>query len=653
MPAQNKFAEGSSITMRQSRMNPLVVFASLLLLSLASHVARAQVDERSRTPAPNAPEIAYTVSMPKPYTHFLEVEARLRYAAGAPASVALVMPVWTPGSYLVREFERNVEDFNAAEASGRALQWSKSNKNSWRVETGGARELRVTYRVYSNELSVRTNEVNDRHAFWNNAATLLYPDGNLGSPSTLRVEPFGGWKIATGLPPVAGERDTFRAENFDILYDSPFIVSNFKTVEFEVKGVPHRVVIDGEGNYDAERMRRDVQKIVSTEAEMMGEIPYHDYTFILLLGASGGGGLEHLNSTSLTWRRFGFSTEEDWRGFHGLVAHEFFHLWNVKRIRPDALGPFDYTQENYTRLLWVAEGFTDYYASLFLRRAGLLTDKQYLDDEARAFQNVQNTPGRLEQSAEESSFDAWIKQYRPDENTINSTISYYDKGAVVGLLLDLEIRKRSSGTHSLDDVMRALYKDFYKRGRNYTPEDFQRVAEAAAGTSLEDFFKAYVRGHDELDYNAALDTAGLRLDTASNVAGRPAAEEAYLGATFARDGEQVVGRTVPPGALVIRSVVAGTPAYEQGLNAGDEIVAVDGYRATRDFLAARINDRRLGDTVTLTVFRADELRTFSVKLGAHANATYRIIPVTGASEQQKRNYQSWLGAPFPQGGNPR
>ncbi|PYS82412.1 MAG: peptidase M61 [Acidobacteria bacterium] len=638
-PAQTTRTEGASNTMRHTRAQSLALAAFLILLPFTAHSARAQADERSRAAQPNAPEISYTVSIRKPYTHLLGVEARLRYSSGAPAAVELRMPVWTPGSYLVREFERNVEDFKAADAGGRALQWSKLNKNTWRIETSGARELRVSYNVYSNELSVRTNEVNDRHAFWNNAATLMYPDGSLGAPSTLRVEPLAGWKIATGLPAVSGQRDTFRAENFDILYDSPFLVSNFKTVEFEVKGVPHRVVIDGEGNYDAERMRRDVQKIVSAEADTMREIPYHDYTFILLLGASGGGGLEHLNSTSLTYRRFGFSTEADWRGFYGLVAHEFFHLWNVKRIRPDALGPFDYTQENYTRLLWVAEGFTDYYANLFLRRAGLTTDKQYLDDVARAFQNLQNTPGRLEQSAEESSFDAWIKYYRPDENSINSSVSYYDKGAILGLLLDLEIRKRSNGAHTLDDVMRALYNDFYKRGRNYTPEDFQRTAEAAAGTSLEDFFSRYVRGREELDYNAALDVAGLRLDTASAPDGRPAAEEAYLGATLDQTGDR----------LTVRNVPAGTPAYEQGLNAADQIVAVDGFRATRDFLNARLADRRPGDALTLTVFRADELRTLTFKLGGRTSAAYRILPVPQPTDQQKRNYQAWLAAPFPLG----
>jgi predicted metalloprotease with PDZ domain len=639
--------------MRQTRARKFLLLTALLLLPLASLDTRAQDDRREPSSAAPAPEISFTVSIRRPHTHMLEVEARLRYTSDAPAAVDLRMPVWTPGSYLVREFERHVQDFTATDGAGRALQWRKVNKDTWRVDTARARELRVRYNVYANELSVRTNEVNDRHAFWNNAALLFYPEGHLNAPSTLHVEPFKDWKIATGLPAVAGERNTFRAENFDVLYDSPFLVSNFKTVEFEVRGVPHRVVIDGEGNYDAERVRRDVQKIVEAEVEMMREIPYHDYTFILLLGASGGGGLEHLNSTSLTWRRFGFSTDADWRSFYTLVAHEFFHLWNVKRIRPDALGPFDYTAENYTRLLWVAEGITSYYENLHVRRAGLMTDSQYTDAIARDIQKLQETPGRLEQSAEESSFDAWIKQYRPDENTVNSTISYYDKGALIGLLLDLEIRRRSNGARSLDDVMRSLYTDFFKKNRNYTPEDFQREAEQAAGGSLEDFFRRFVRGREELDYDTALDVVGLRLDrTSTTEAGRPAAEEAFFGATFAREGEQIMGKAVQPDALVVKTVPAGTPAYEQGLNAGDQIVAVEGYRATLDFLNARIADKRPGDAVTLTVFRADELRTFPFKLGARTNASYRIVPARLPTEQQKRNYQAWLAAPFPQGGKP-
>jgi predicted metalloprotease with PDZ domain len=625
--------------MRHTRAKSFAPAACLFLFLLNAPAAFSQsVEQRSRVVPAGAPEIAFNVSMPRPHTHLLNVEARVSYRASAPASLDLLMPVWTPGSYLVREFERHVQDFEARDGSGRALVWTKTNKSTWRVETGGAREVRVRYSVYANELSVRTSELNDRHAFWNNANLLMYPGGLLGAPSTLKVEPFGDWKIATGLPAVPSAPNTFRADNFDVLYDSPFLVSNFKTLSFEVRGVPHRIVIDGEGDYDPERLRRDAQRITEAAVEVMKEIPYRDYTYMLMLAPARGGGLEHFNSTALILRRFGFSTVDDWVGVHTLFAHEIFHVWNVKLIRPDVLGPFDYTQENYTRLLWVAEGVTNYYESLLVRRAGLMSDRQYLNLMAQEMQKLQETPGRLEQSLEEASFDAWIEYYRSDENTVNTNVSYYDKGAILSLLLDLEIRRRSNGARSLDDVMRALYNDFYKKNRNYTSEDFQRVAEAAAGGSLEEFFRRYVRGRDELDYDAPLAWAGLRLDTRSDAAGRPAPQAANLGATL----EEKDGR------LSVKNVPAGSPAYEQGLSAADQIVAVDGYRATLAFLNERVTDKRPGEQLALTVFRADELRTLNIKLGARAAATYRIIPVAAPTEQQRRNYQAWLGAPFPQ-----
>src|SRR5260370_32149932 len=315
----------------------------LTAVLLACVIAFGVSNSHAQTSGPMSSDIWFVVSMPKPYTHLLEVEMRVKIPANlnVPNETDLIMPVWTPGSYLIREFERHVQDF-AADANGRALDWTKVNKNTWRVKTGGARKWRATYRVYANELSVRTSELNSDHAFWNNAALLMYPDGRLSPPSTLSIIPFGGWKIAIGLPAVDGQSNTFRAENFDVLYDSPVECSNFKQIDFQVRGVTHRIVIDGEGNYDPERMRREVQKIVEAEVALFDEIPYHDYTFILHLRSNTGGGLEHLNSTASGFRRNGFATEEGWRGFYGLVAHEFFHLWNVKRIRPDALGPFDY-----------------------------------------------------------------------------------------------------------------------------------------------------------------------------------------------------------------------------------------------------------------------------------------------------------------------
>ena len=601
-----------------------------------------------------APEVSFTIAMSRPHTHLFDVEVAVKRGptTTAPPQEQLVMPVWTPGSYLIREFERHVQDFNATDAAGQPLKWEKLNKDTWRVTTNGAREWHATYRIYANELSVRTSELNSSHAFWNNANLLMYLDGFLKSPVTLHVIAPDVWKVATGLPGVPGQRNTFHADNFDILYDSPFEVSNFKSLLFNVKGVAHRIVIDGAGNYDPDRMRRDVQKIVEAEVELMGgEVPYRDYTFILHLRQNGGGGLEHLNSTALGYPRFGFNiksgdratsaapnptsrSEPEYRSFLSLVAHEFFHLWNVKRIRPDALGPFDYTQENYTKLLWVAEGITDYYADVALRRAGLVTEEEFLTAAARSFQNLQNTPGRLVQSAEESSFDSWIKYYRQDENSINSQVSYYDKGAILGLLLDLQIRQRSHGSKSLDDVMRYLYTSFFKQNRNYTPADFQKTCELMAGSSLEEFFAKYVRGKDELDYNLALAAAGLRLETgATTTEGGKPVQKVFFGAELEQNEDR----------LMVGRVYAGSPAYEQGLNTGDQIVALNNMRVTADFFNARLAERKPGDLINLTIFRFDDLSTLLIKLGGRTEGTYKIVALPTQTELQKQIYRAWLG----------
>jgi predicted metalloprotease with PDZ domain len=613
--------------------------ASLLILPLLAVAQTPPVD------------ISFTIAMPRPHTHLFDIDIAIKRTANGPQEELLVFPVWTPGSYLIREFERQVQDFAAVDAAGQPLKWEKTNKNTWRVVTNGAREWHARYRVYANELSVRTSELNSGHAFWNNANLLMYLEGFLNNPSTVRVLAPDVWKVATGLPVVLGQKNTFRAENFDVLYDSPFEASNFKSLIFNVKSVAHRIVIDGEGNYDPERMRRDVQKIVETQVELMGgEVPYRDYTFILHLRSNAGGGLEHLNSAALGYPRFGFrivqgdrstsaapnandTPERDYRGFLALVSHEFFHLWNVKRIRPDALGPFDYTRENYTKVLWVAEGITDYYADLVLRRAGLISESEFLSATARSLQLLQFTPGRKVQSVEESSFDSWIKYYRQDENSVNSQISYYDKGAILGLLLDLEIRKRSNGAKSLDEVMRYLFTEFFKNNRNYGPADFQKACELMAGSSLAEFFNNYVHGTDELDYDAALEAAGLRLDRAGPISPRAGIDRSFFGADVTWENDR----------LMVSRVYAGSPAYEQGLNAGDQIVALDNMRVSRDFFNARMAEKKAGDLINLTIFRFDDLSTLLIKLGERRKGDFRIVPLPNATPAQKAVYKSWLG----------
>ncbi len=572
-------------------------------------------------PAP--PTVSYTISMSKPWTHLLEVEMRVKSAKFADKS-EIVMPVWTPGSYLVREYARHVEDFSAKDLSGNALNWSKTTKNTWSIDSKGLNEFVVNYNVYANELTVRTNELNDNHAFFTPAALLMFPRGFLNIPSTVTVKPYKDWKIATGLPKVDGKENTFVAENYDVLYDSPFEVGNFKEISFDVQGKPHRFVINGEGNYDMNKIARDTTKIIEESYKMFGDLPYKDYLFILNL--RGGGGLEHLNSTALQWNKFGF-TGSRYTDFLSLVAHEFFHLWNVKRIKPDALGPFNYEAENHTKLLWVAEGGTAYYEGVILQRAGLISDKEVLNIRAAQIQALQERPGRFETSLEEASFDAWIKYYRPDQNAINNQISYYDKGELVNFLLDLQIRKDSNGAKSLDDVFRYLYNEFAKKDKNYTPEDYKKTCELMAGKSLDGFFKPYVSGREEIDYDSIFNAFGLKFDVST---GR---QSSYLGANVAQEGEK----------LLIKVVPQGTPAYEQGLNFNDQIVAIDGLRATQTFLTTYLSEKKAGDKIKLTIFRFDELRDIEITLGGKGSTSYRITSMTNATDEQKALYRSYFG----------
>jgi predicted metalloprotease with PDZ domain len=616
-----------------SRIFNLSAFLIVTAATLLSMYRETPAQPRpAREPAPKtaqtqtaAPQIAYTVSMPKPWTHLLEVEMRLRWPS-ARQTVDVKMPVWTPGSYLIREYARHVQDF-AAKSGTAPLAWSKTSKNTWRIDAKGASEVVVSYRVYSNELTVRTNELNDEHAFWNNAALLMFPNGHLTAPSTVTVRPYGNWKIATGLPKVAGQPNTFRAANFDVLYDSPFEVSDFAEITFNVQGKPHRIVITGEGNYDLRQMAKDVARIADEGYKIFGEFPFEDYTFIVNL--RGGGGLEHMNSTALQWNRWGFKPQGRYNGFLNLVAHEYFHLWNVKRIRPDALGPFDYENENYTRLLWVAEGMTSYYESLLMRRAGIITDHEFLEEKASMIEQLQARPGRFETSLEEASMDAWIKYYRQDENSVNNQISYYDKGDIVSMMLDISIRTASGGAKSMDDVLRYLYNEFFKKGRNFTPEDFQKTAEMMAGRSLDDFFSKYVRGEGEIDYDGIVRSVGLKANVSE-----PGRSRAYIGADLAEES----------GRLTIRSVPADTPAYEQGLNTGDQIVAIDGYRAGQTFLQSYLGEKKPNDKVRLTIFRFDKLRDVTFTLGANLRKEYSFSPADNPTADQRRLYRGYMNA---------
>ncbi|WP_218079599.1 M61 family metallopeptidase [Anthocerotibacter panamensis] len=583
-------------------------------------------------PAVSAVGITYTVAMPDPTNHYYQVQMQVSEVPAEPQH--LVMPVWTPGSYLVREFARNVQGVQAVDSQGQPLTVTKTDKHTWKIAGTSTGGFTVNYQVYANELTVRSSHLTSDHGYFNGASIFPYLDGYKETPITLVIQPAATFKkIATGLPLVSEKNNTFQAQNYDILVDSPVLVGNFKEYSFTVRNVPHRLILDGQGNYDAPQLTNDVKKIVEEQSRTMGTIPYPDYTFLMLLSATGSGGLEHLNSTSLQVGFDRFKPAINYRRVLGLVSHEFFHLWNVKRIRPLGLGPFDYTREVYTNNLWIAEGTTSYYDDLFVRRAGLMETDIYLQNLADAIKDYQQTPGRLVQSLAQASFDTWIKYYRPDENSVNSSISYYDKGALVSFLLDMELRRLTDNRQSLDDVLRLMNQNFGQPGQpGYTDRDFQQTCEKVAGTGLADFFQKSVYTTAELDFKPALALAGLALKTESSKGEDDPKKRAYFGADIRNE----------TGPALITNVRSATPAALAGLNAGDDLIAIDGIRVDASSYKQRLADYLPPATVQFTVVRDRKLLVLPVTLQPQPDDIYKIARLPKPTAQQRAIYESWL-----------
>ncbi|PST84540.1 peptidase M61 [Pedobacter yulinensis] len=583
-------------------------------------------------------KIGFEVSFREPQAHYAEVE--MSVSGLARNYVDIKMPVWTPGSYLVREFSKSVEDF-AASAGGKKLRVEKVRKNAWRIYNGSAKAVRISYRVYAFELSVRTPFIDADHAFLSPTGIFMHPDGMISAPSTVKVIPFKTWSaVSTGLEPVAGQQFTYRAPNFDILYDSPIQVGNQEVFSFTAAGVKHEVAMVGEGNYDKARLQQDMPKVIEQATAIYGENPNKYYLFIVHNVERGGGGLEHLNSTTLEVSRNTYGTQAGYEGFLDLVAHEYHHLWNVKRLRPVALGPFDYDNENYTTNLWVAEGFTSYYENKIMLRAGFLTPEKFVTKLAGAIGTVVNTPGARVQSAAASSYDAWIIGYRPNENSRNNSISYYSKGEVVGMLMDLEIIRATKGAKSLDDVMKTMYWQVKKQGKGYTDAEFKACVEQIAGTSFTAFWNKYVTGTDEIEYAKYFGYAGI--DAVDDNKGKT---QATTGATAE------VGR-----AFTIASVNRNSAAWDDGLNVNDIVLSVDG-RDVADILSnvrlqsprinldilAPIAAKKVGDQVNLRILRAGLERQITLTLKASPVVRVKAGINPNANEPQKAVLKKWMG----------
>ncbi len=549
--------------------------------------------------------IRYTVRIPSPISHYAEVEGH--FPTNGASTLELFLPVWTPGSYLIREYARHIED----------VQGTKTRKNRWLIETAGLDTITVKYRVYCNELSVRTNFIDDRFALLQGAATFLTSPAMLDRQHEVILELPTGWHVsATGL---RGQEHRYTAEDYDMLVDSPILMGNSEAHEFSVDGKPHYLVNEGaDGEWDVAKSVGALEKIIECNRAMWGSLPYEKFVFLNILGeGAGGGGLEHKNSFYVLASRYATGTRQAYVSWPSLVSHEFFHVWNVKRMRPAELGPFDYENENYTTGLWVAEGFTNYYDRLTLVRAGLTTKEEFLASLSSLIESLQTTPGRLVQSVANASYDAWIKHYRPDENSVNSAISYYVKGAVIAFLLDAKIRAATAGVKSLDDVLRLAYLR-YSAARGFTEDEFRSVICAISGVDLLPWIHDAVDTTRELNYAEALHYYGLHFKTADSPL------KSWLGCEVKNDH----------GRLLVKT-------GSENFSAGDEIIAIGDYRISAEQWPQRMEQLQPGGKVSVLLARRERLIRVDSMLFAERTQSWKLEMDAGANEA----LTAWLAQP--------
>jgi len=596
--------------------------------------------------------IRYRVTPFDPNAHLFEVA--LEIDNPDPSGQILELPVWIPGSYMIREFARHIVTIEATRG-GRPVSIEKLDKCRWRVQ-GGKGPVALRYEVYAWDLSVRGAHLDSSHGFFNGTSVFLRVAGREDERCGLELVPPPAelgldWRVATTLPSAGaspGAFGSYCAPDYDALIDHPVEMGQFSLTRFSAGGATHEIAITGRHDTDCERLARDLRRVCAAQARLFepgtGRAPFDQYMFQVTAVGEGYGGLEHRNSTALITRRDDLpwpgmrGTPEGYRRFLGLCSHEYFHAWHVKRIKPQAFVRYALGSENYTRLLWIFEGFTSYYDDLMLTRAGVITQTEYLGSLAHTIGQVIKSPGRFRQSLAESSHDAWIKYYRQDENAPNAIVSYYAKGALLALCLDALIRTQTQGTASLDDVMRLLWqrygRDFYDRDGHIgsaargLPEDgFAEIVREATGLSVARILSRWVEGTGDLPLAQSLKELGIRMSLKSqdNAAAR-------LGLRLSESG----------GRLRVTSVIQDGTANRAGVSAGDEIVAINGIRADLSLLNRRVTRTAPDHRIRAHLFRRDELVEVEIGVGRAEPSEATLSLIDEADEATRALREGWL-----------
>ena len=567
--------------------------------------------------------VSYELRMPKPQNHYFEVQ--LNISENSDKQVEVKLPVWAPGSYLVREFSKNINLVKAFTKDGKALKVSKKSKNAWVIDAGSEKNIQVKYEVYSFEVSVRTPFLDLSHGFVSGSGIFMYVDKAKNQAGTLTVFPHESFKrISTSLPFAETDKSNgqrFLFENYDQLVDCPLEIGNQEIFEFTSAGVTHTVAMYGEANYDVNDLKRDMAKIVEAETAVFGINPNKNYTFIVHNVVDGQGGLEHMNSCVLSVNRWTYAGQQ-YVDFLNLVAHEYFHLWNVKRIRPIELGPFNYDEENYTSLLWVMEGFTSYYDELILRRTGFYSEETFLAKLQSSINYVEGTPGSRVQPVAHASFDAWVKAYRPNENSSNTSMTYYSRGSVLASVIDAMIVAESDGKKCLDHFMQQLYKTYYEGlKRGFSEAEFKQELAKFMGKNMDEFFLKYVDGTEIIPYKEFYAPVGLSVQDVST-------NNPSFGASFREEG----------GKVMVKSVRFGSSAEEAGISVGDEIIGCNAYRVDQSMLEGMLNGLSNLEGCDLLIAR-DEL-LFSVHVTIRNFKKPQFLLTKSSSNEKRLHY--WL-----------
>ncbi len=575
--------------------------------------------------------VNYTINLNEPKTHYIKVDIEI---PSAPAeAIDLKLPTWLPGAYKLGEFSANIEQFKATNGEVEPVKWRKIDKLTWQVSAKPGQKVRISYNVYAFQLADDASYLCDDFAIVNPGTVCLAVIPFMESPCTLKVMLPEQWKrISTGMPQKNDSMSTFLAKDYHQLMDCPMLIGNHLHHTFEVNGIPHEVAIEGKGNIDVDEFLKDLERITESEIEMMQHVPYDRYVYLLLI-TDRDAGLEHCNSTLIFERRDSFKPRKKYTTMISIFSHELYHAWNVKALRPRELVNPDYFTETYTDLLWVSEGFTNYYHFLFLLRPGVMNLKEYIESVAFQVTRYRRFPGYEYQSTAEASFDAWIKYYRMNENSPNSTISYYLKGSIIAFFLDLEIMEATNGEKRLDDMMRDLYQEHYvKKFDGFTYSDVVKTAEKYVGRNCEDFFRKYVYGTTDMPFEEYFLKVGLDLKTPA-----PDDEDMKKGNL----GLRLRMKEHRPYVWIVRR---NSAAQKAGIQPNDEIVALDGLRVfSSDDVVKQLGFKNPDDTVEVTLARNEELKTVTAKLAAPTPVKYTASPVKEPTQKQKELFRLWTG----------